>query len=404
MGTRLITVAVVFGTRPDTIKLAPVIKTLQQCPDQFNVISIATAQHRQMLDQVLNVFDIVPDFDLDIMLSRQSLEQITTRGVERLGKVFVKVKPDVVLVQGDTTTTFLGSLVSFYQHIPVGHVEAGLRTEDRRNPFPEEINRRLTSTLADYHFAPTLTAKRALSAENIPVKRIYVTGNTVIDALRHTVDNGYVFKDKQLEEIAACVRRGRYRLILITTHRRENWGEPMRAACRAIRRLAESTEGDKVIFAFPVHLNPVVRDVVYGELKKVAGVHLIAPLQYHDFVNLMNLSYLVLTDSGGIQEEAPSLGKPVLVMRGVTERPEAVLAGTVKLVGLDEEMIFQSAFRLLSSRTEYLCMASAVNPYGDGKASERIVEALRYEFGLRLRRPGEFHGSDAFTGRGVRCR
>jgi UDP-N-acetylglucosamine 2-epimerase (non-hydrolysing) len=396
MDSRLITVAVVFGTRPDTIKLAPVIRMLKEHPDEFRVVSIATAQHRQMLDQVLEVFGIEPDYDLDIMLPRQSLEQVTTRGVERLGRVFARVKPDVVLVQGDTTTTFLGSLVAFYQHIPVGHVEAGLRTDDRYNPFPEEINRRLTSTLANYHFAPTLTAKQALMAENIPPKHIYVTGNTVIDALKHTIRNNYVFKDKILQKVASLVRESHSRLILITTHRRENWGEPMRAACRAIRRLTESKAGKDVIFTFPVHLNPVVRDVVYSELHGVCGVHLIAPLQYHDFVNLMNLSYFIITDSGGVQEEAPSLGKPVLVMRRVTERPEAVKAGTARLVGLDEERIFKTAYRLLGSEKEYCSMASVVNPYGDGMASRRIVEVLRYEFGLRQRRPEEFHGSDAF--------
>jgi UDP-N-acetylglucosamine 2-epimerase len=398
MGFHLITVAVVFGTRPDTIKLVPVIKTLQEYPDEFRVISIATAQHRQMLDQVLRVFHIEPLYDLNIMISRQSLEQITARGIERLGRIFSKVKPDVVLVQGDTTTTFLGSLAAFYQQIPVGHVEAGLRTNDWYNPYPEEINRRLTSILTSYHFAPTLAAKQALMAENISFKHIYVTGNTVIDALKYSVRDNHVFKDKKLKRISSLIRKGHSRLILITSHRRENWGKPMRSICRAIRRLAESPVGKDLIFIFPVHLNPVVRDVVYSELKGVAGVYLTTPLRYDDFVNLMNLSYLVITDSGGIQEEAPSLGKPVLVMRRITERPEAVKAGTVRLVGLDEEKIVREASLLLNSINEYHTMATAVNPYGDGKASGRIVEALRYEFGFRSSRPGEFHGSDAFAG------
>ena len=392
----MITVAAVFGTRPDTIKLAPVIKALQRRPEEFKVCSVATAQHRQMLDQVLRAFDITPDHDLNIMLEKQTLEQITARGVERLGKIFSKIKPDLVLVQGDTTTTFLGSLVAFYQHIPVGHVEAGLRTKDKFNPFPEEINRRLTTALADYHFAPTLTAKRALAAENRKTDSIFVTGNTVIDALKLTVRTDHRFVDPKVQYIADMIVREGRRLVLITTHRRENWGEPMRSACRAIRRLAESKAPDTV-FAFPVHLNPVVREVIYGELDGVTSVHLIAPLSYPDFVNLMNLSFFVLTDSGGVQEEAPSLGKPVLVMRRVTERPEAVKAGTVKLVGLDEELIFTAAARLLRSETAYRRMASAVNPYGDGKASERIVEALRYEYGLCSRRPAEFHGSDQFV-------
>lgn len=393
----MLTIAVVFGTRPDTIKLAPVIKALQGCPKEFRVVSIATAQHRHMLDQVLNVFGVEPDFDLDIMLPQQSLEQITARGVERLGEVFGKVKPDAVLVQGDTTTTFLGSLVAFYHRVPVGHVEAGLRTDDRFNPFPEEINRRLTSVLTNFHFPPTLTAQRALLRENIRREHIYITGNTVIDALREAVKKDYTFQTRDLARVAERVRHDGRKLVLITSHRRENWGRPMRAACRAIRRLAESPAGRRTDFAFPVHLNPIVQDVVRGELSGIENVHLVEPLEYEDFVNLMNLSLFVITDSGGVQEEAPSLGKPVLVMRRVTERPEAVRAGTAKLVGLDEAKIFSAASRLLRGGAEYRAMASAVNPYGDGRASERIVEALRYELGLRRRRPSEFHGSDPFA-------
>ena len=395
----LITAAVVFGTRPDTIKLAPVIKALQQRSNEFTVVPIATAQHRQMLDQVLNVFKIHPEHDLNIMLPEQTLEQITARAIERLGKLFSTLKPDVVLVQGDTSTTFLGSLAAFYHRIPVGHVEAGLRTEDKFNPFPEEINRRLTTVIADYHFAPTLAAKRALLAENVQPKRIYVTGNTVIDALHMALKTDYSPRraDKRVLHIVREVQRNHRRLILITSHRRENWGEPMRAACRAIRRLANSPAAKDVMFAFPVHLNPIVREVVFKELGDIPNVYLVEPLEYLDFVNLMNLSYFVITDSGGIQEEAPSLGKPVLVMRHLTERPEAVMAGTAKLVGLAEDKIFKESYHLLTDEKEYRRMASAVNPYGDGRASERIVEALRYEFGLRSRRPGEFHGSDIYV-------
>lgn len=392
----MITVAVVFGTRPDTIKLAPVIKALQQRSNEFTVVPIATAQHRLMLDQVLNVFKIHPEYDLNIMLPEQTLEQITARGIERLGKLFSRLKPDVVLVQGDTSTTFLGSLAAFYHHVPVGHVEAGLRTEDKFNPFPEEINRRLTTVIADYHFAPTFAAKRALLAENVQPKRIYVTGNTVIDALHMALKTDYSPRraDTRVLQIMHEVQRNHRRLVLITSHRRENWGDPMRAACRAIRRLANSPAAKDVMFAFPVHPNPVVREVVFKELGGIPNVYLLEPLEYLDFVNLMNLSYFVITDSGGIQEEAPSLGKPVLVMRRLTERPEAVMAGTAKLVGLAEDKIFKESYHLLTDEKEYRRMASAVNPYGDGRASERIVEALRYEFGLRSRRPGEFHGSD----------
>jgi UDP-N-acetylglucosamine 2-epimerase (non-hydrolysing) len=381
------TILCIFGTRPDTIKMAPVIKELQKRRKEFKTITVATAQHRHMLDQVLEVFKIKPDYDLNIMQTGQTLAQITSRTVEKLDDVVARTKPDLVLVQGDTSTTFLGSLVAFYHKVAVAHVEAGLRTNDKFNPFPEEVNRRLTGHISDLHFAPTETAKNALLHEHVDRQGIFVTGNTVIDALLATVQMNYRFDSHILQKAAREADEGR-RLVLITSHRRENWGEPMRSACRAIKRLAKSNP--RVNFVFPVHKNPIVRDVVYPLLGGLENVYLIEPLDYRDFVNLMNLSYLILTDSGGVQEEAPSLGKPVLVLRKVTERPEAVKAGTVKLVGLDAETIFRECERLLNNPASYRKMAMSVNPYGDGKAAARTVEALRWYFGYRNTRPAEF--------------
>ena len=299
-------IAVVFGTRPDTIKLAPIILELRK-HQHFRVTTIATAQHRQMLDQVLEVFGFKPDFDLDIMQPKQSLARLTKNTIAALDEVLVKTLPDLVLVQGDTTTTFVGSLAAFYRQIPVGHVEAGLRTHDKANPFPEEINRRLTSCIADLHFAPTATAKQALLKENIRRDRVVVTGNSVIDALKYAIKKSYTFPDGRLNEFV----KERRRIILLTMHRRENWGAPMTGACEAVKDLAERYPEDR--FVFPVHLNPIVREVVYPILGNIRNVVLIEPLPYSDFVNLMARSHLILTDSGGVQEEAPSLGKPVLV-------------------------------------------------------------------------------------------
>lgn len=377
-------VAVVFGTRPDTIKLAPIILELKKHPQLFHVVTIATAQHRQMLDQVLRVFRIRPNHDLNIMQPRQSLATITKNTIEALDDVMLKEKPDLVLVQGDTTTTFVGSLAAFYRGIPVGHVEAGLRTNNKAHPFPEEINRRLTSCVADLHFAPTETAKKALLREHVDPGSIFITGNSVIDALRIAVRPRFRFSQGVLNKIAAA----RKRMILITMHRRENWGEPMRGAARAIRRLSERYPESEVIF--PVHLNPVVREIVYPVLGRIPNVHLIEPLDYLDFVNIMARSYLILTDSGGVQEEGPSLGKPVLVMREVTERPEAVAYGTVKLVGLNEERIVRTAARLMDDRRAYDAMATATNPYGDGRAARRTVGFIKRYFGISRRPLTEF--------------
>lgn len=386
----MVKIAAIFGTRPDTIKMAPVLSVLQTHPHEFRLITIATAQHRQMLDQVLDIFKIKVNYDLNIMKPRQSISHVVMRALDRLDASFRKIMPDMVLVQGDTSTTFVGSLAAFYHKIPVGHIEAGLRTDDKYRPFPEEVNRRLTSSLADVHFAPTQTARQALLSENVPEERIFLTGNTVIDALLATVKKRSRFRDPFLEKLTRECRRAKKPIVLITCHRRENWGEPMRQVCGAIKKLSDRYRD--VIFVFPVHLNPVVREVVFPILGGLHNVVLIEPLEYESFVNLMNQSHFILTDSGGVQEEAPSLGKPVLVLREVTERPEAVEAGTVKLIGLEERRIFTEASHLLDSPATYQKMATATNPYGDGKAAWRIVEILRRHFGFRKRRVPEFRG------------
>jgi UDP-N-acetylglucosamine 2-epimerase (non-hydrolysing) len=378
------TIAVIFGTRPDTIKLAPVILELQRASTEFQVVTIATAQHRQMLDQVLSVFKIAPDFDLNLMQPKQTLAEITKNVIEALDRILLETAPGMVLVQGDTTTTFAGALAAFYRRIPVGHVEAGLRTHDKANPFPEEINRRLTSSIADLHFAPTATSRKALLRENIPAGSVFVTGNTVIDALRIAVRREYQFSVSVLNEIVARRRK----ILLITMHRRENWGQPMEAAARAVRKIAE-LHGEMDVL-FPVHLNPVVRDAVVPVLHGLPNVFLVPPLDYLDFVNIMARSTLIITDSGGVQEEGPSLGKPILVLREVTERPEAVTYGTVKLVGLNEGRIVSAASKLLGDRRAYAAMASATNPYGDGRAARRTVQIIRHYFGLSRRLPAEF--------------
>lgn len=365
----------VFGTRPEAIKMAPVVK--EACKYQnIEPIVTVTAQHREMLDQVLKLFDIVPDFDLDIMSAGQTLFDITTKALSGLSDVLSKITPDLVLVHGDTTTTFAGALAAYYHQIPVGHVEAGLRTHNKYSPYPEEMNRKLTGSLADLHFAPTNTSKSNLLSENIDPENIFVTGNTVIDALYHTVNDDFVFEDNFLKHIDFKNNR----IILVTTHRRENLGEPMRHVYKALKKLTERFEDVHVVF--PVHKNPKVRVVVNEELGGLKKVHLIDPLDYEPFANLMNRADLVLTDSGGIQEEAPALGKPVLVLRDTTERPEAVEAGTVKLIGTDCDRVYNETALLLSDKAEYDKMAKAANPYGDGKASERIITAILNRFKL----------------------
>lgn len=379
-----IKVMTVFGTRPEAIKMAPVVLELAKHPEYITPVVAVTAQHREMLDQVLQLFAITPDYDLDIMSQGQTLFDITCRAMQGLNQVLAQEKPDIVLVHGDTTTTFAGGLAAFYHQIPIGHVEAGLRTGDKYSPFPEEMNRKLTGSLTDVHFAPTATARQNLLRENVAGESILVTGNTVIDALKATVDPAYQFTDILLQNIDYANRK----VILVTTHRRENLGEPMRHVYQALRDIVTAFTDVEIVF--PVHKNPLVRQVVQAELGSTPRVHLIDPLDYQPFANLIARSYLVLTDSGGIQEEAPALGKPVLVLRDTTERPEAVTAGTVKLIGTDRELVYNETKELLVNKAEYQRMANAVNPYGDGKASSRIVAAILHKYGLSFNRPGEF--------------
>lgn len=384
MMAKKIKVMTVFGTRPEAIKMAPVVLELTKHTDKIVPVVTVTAQHRDMLDQVLHLFDIKPDHDLDIMAAGQTLFDITTRAMMGLDKVLQEEKPDIVLVHGDTTTTFAGALAAYYHQTAVGHVEAGLRTYNKYSPFPEEMNRKLTGSIADLHFAPTDTSEKNLLAESVDDERIFVTGNTVIDALHKTVKDDFHFEDEMLQKIDFKHKR----IVLVTTHRRENLGEPMRQVYKALRQLVDEFEDVEVVF--PVHKNPKVREVVHEELGGLAKVHLIDPLDYEPFANLMHKSYLILTDSGGVQEEAPALGKPVLVLRDTTERPEAVAAGTVKLIGTDENVVYDEAKRLLTDKAEYNMMSEACNPYGDGKAAQRIVQAILYHYGLAAEKPQPF--------------
>lgn len=377
---RKIKVMTIFGTRPEAIKMAPLVLELEKYPDEIESIVTVTAQHRQMLDQVLELFNIKPDYDLNIMKDRQTLTGVTVRALEGLDEIMKKVKPDLVLVHGDTTTTFVASLAAFYNQIAVGHVEAGLRTWNKYSPFPEEINRQITGVIADLHFAPTEKAERNLLQENKKQENIYITGNTAIDALKTTVKDDY--QHEILEKI------GSDRMILLTAHRRENLGNPMRNMFKAIKRLVE--EHDDVQVVYPVHLNPAVREVADEVLGNDKRIHLIEPLGVFDFHNFASRAHIILTDSGGVQEEAPSLGVPVLVLRDTTERPEGIEAGTLKLAGTDEETIYKLAFELLNNKEEYEKMAKASNPYGDGNASLRIVQAILHHFGKRHDKPQPF--------------
>ncbi len=364
-----IKVMTIFGTRPEAIKMAPLVKELE-LREEIESIVCVTAQHRQMLDQVLDTFSITPDYDLNIMKQGQTLVDITTRALQSLNEVISNVNPDIVLVHGDTTTTLSGSLAAFYNQVSVGHVEAGLRTYDKYSPFPEEVNRQVTGVIADMHFAPTEISKHNLLNENKKEDTIYVTGNTAIDALKTTVKCDYYHPI--FEKI------GNDKMILLTAHRRENLGEPMKNMFRAIKRIVEEFEGIQVVY--PVHLNPLVRqaaDEVLGDNKKI---HLIEPLEVLDFHNFLNKSFIIMTDSGGIQEEAPSLGKPVLVLRDTTERPEGVNAGTLKLAGTDEETIYNLTKELLVNKDEYDRMSKSSNPYGDGNASKYIADAIIEKF------------------------
>ena len=386
MEEKKIKVMTVFGTRPEAIKMAPIVLELAKHPDKITPVVAVTAQHREMLDQVLGLFNITPDHDLDIMAQGQTLFDITSKAMMGLDKVLEQEKPDIVLVHGDTTTTFAGALAAYYHQTTVGHVEAGLRTHDKYSPFPEEMNRKLTGCIADLNFAPTETSESNLLAENVKPESIFVTGNTVIDALHHTVRDDFQFEDELLQNIDFENKR----IILVTTHRRENLGEPMRHVYKALRQLTE--EFDDVEVVFPVHKNPKVREVVREELGGLSQVHLIDPLDYEPFANLMHKAHLILTDSGGVQEEAPALGKPVLVLRDTTERPEAVAAGTVKLIGTDRDVVYNEAKLLLTDEEAYNEMAESVNPYGDGKASARIIQAILYYFRQTDKRPDVFMG------------
>ena len=378
-------VMTVFGTRPEAIKMCPLVQELRRHPDTLEPIVAVTAQHREMLDQGLDLFGIVPDYDLNIMQGGQTLYDVTTRALTGLKEVMEKARPDLVLVHGDTTTTFAGALAAYYLQIPVGHVEAGLRTGNKYSPFPEEMNRKLTGAIADLHFAPTTTSRDNLLRENVDPAAIFVTGNTVIDALATTVQADYRFDDPVVEE--ALSRHPR--LLVMTTHRRENLGEPMRHVYRAVKdALAQCPD---VAAVFPVHKNPKVREVVQAELAGQDRVYLTEPMDYQPFANLMSRASVILTDSGGIQEEAPALGKPVLVLRGTTERPEAVAAGTVRLVGTDYDAVRNETLRLLTDRSYYQSMAEAVNPYGDGQACRRIVGFILNRFGYTDEMPDEFN-------------
>ncbi|AKL93727.1 UDP-N-acetylglucosamine 2-epimerase [Clostridium aceticum] len=368
-------VMTIFGTRPEAIKMAPLVRKLQEAEGIQSVLCV-TAQHREMLDMVLDLFQLKPDYDLDIMQHGQTISDITVKVLKGVEAVLQEVKPDIVLVHGDTTTTFVGSLAAFYQQIAVGHVEAGLRSGNIYSPYPEEMNRKLTGHLAQLHFAPTEGNYKNLIKEGIGEEKIFITGNTVIDALLQVVKEDYVFDNPLLNKIDYHNKK----VLVMTCHRRENWGEPMENIFKAVVEITEKHREVEVIF--PVHLNPNIRNLAKNIMGDTKAIHLIEPLDYEPFANLLNKAHLILTDSGGIQEEAPALGKPILVLRTETERPEAVEAGTVKVVGVEKQRIVEEVSKLLSNSSEYLQMEAAVNPYGDGRACERIVKALKDYFKL----------------------
>lgn len=373
----------IFGTRPEAIKMAPLVKEIEKREEFCSKVCV-TAQHREMLDQVLDLFEIRPDYDLDIMAKGQTLTDITMKSLKGLEKVFIKEKPDLVLVHGDTTTTFAGALAAFYQKIKIGHVEAGLRTFNKYFPYPEEMNRKLAGTMADLHFAPTKGSRKNLLREGIDDKDIYITGNTVIDSMNFTVEDNYTFKNEVLNKIDYENRK----VIMVTAHRRENWGEGIENICKGLKEIVQNNKEVEIVYL--VHLNPIVKDLVYKYLDGMDRVHLLNPLDTKETHNLMNKCYMVMTDSGGLQEEAPHLGKPVLVLRDVTERPEAVTAGTVKLLGTNKNLIVDEANKIIRNKKEYESISRAINPYGDGYASERIVESILYYFNYLDKRPNDF--------------
>ncbi len=379
-----IKVMTVFGTRPEAIKMCPLVLELKKY-EEITPIVCVTAQHREMLDQVLDAFGVKPDYDLDIMKTRQTLAGITTRVLMGMEEVLKKERPDIVLVHGDTSTSFVAALGAFYEQIKVGHVEAGLRTYDIYSPFPEEMNRQLTGRIANLHFSPTQKNFDNLIKENVDGEKIYITGNTVIDALKTTVKENYEFSDECLKSLDFDNKR----VIIVTAHRRENLGKPLEDICTAIAEIVDEYKDVEVVY--PVHLNPAVRETVWGILGEKERVHLIDPLDVMELHNAIARSFMVMTDSGGIQEEAPALAKPVLVLRRETERPEAVAAGTVKIAGVDKEVIISLAKELLDSPDAYNKMAQAANPYGDGEASRRICKAILYEFGKKPNKPDKFN-------------
>lgn len=374
-------VMTVFGTRPEAIKMAPVVNALKKRSDEFDTVTVVSAQHRQMLDQVLDIFNIIPDYDLDIMQQRQTLSGITARVITKLDDVINETKPDVILVHGDTTTTFAASISAFYHQVAIGHVEAGLRTWQKYSPYPEEMNRQLTDVLSDIYFAPTAQSKANLLKDNHSAENVFITGNTAIDALKQTIDRDY--SNNVLNNIDK-----KNRIILVTMHRRENQGEPMKRVFKVMREVVDTYSDVEVIY--PVHLNPAVQEAAEAILGSDSRIHLIDPLDVVDFHNLAARSYLIMTDSGGVQEEAPSLGKPVLVLRDTTERPEGVDAGTLRLVGTIPEMVKSAMIELLDNREIYNKMAHSKNPYGDGRAAERILDAIAYYFSAGKQNPNDF--------------
>ena len=382
---RPVTVMTIFGTRPEAIKMAPLALELSRRPG-LNALCCVTAQHREMLDSVLNIFRLRLDYDLNIMEPRQTLSTITSKCLTGMDGVLEQAKPDLVLVHGDTSTTFAGALAAFYHKVPVGHVEAGLRTYDKWSPYPEEMNRKMVGAIADLHFCPTAANQENLARENI-TQGVFLTGNTVIDALQTTVRPQFTFQEEILNRLDYAARR----VILVTCHRRENYGQPMTNIMTALRRIADAFPDVELVY--PVHLSPVVQEAAHKYLDGHPRIHLIAPLAVDEMHNLMARCHLVMTDSGGLQEEAPALGKPVLVLRRETERPEAVAAGTVKLAGVAEEAIFSMAHELLTDPGAYAAMAHAVNPYGDGQACRRIADAIEWKFGLREEPPAPFIGT-----------